>query len=177
MENDLRFFKWVVSLVWLQINHLLKKKNFKKCFRGWLNFHAHCGSLPDSKMISKWCYYDCASHPNIIMHCSGDILNIDLKIEYIIGNGRRKHDLISSIPPSPIPELLKVMSSQGIPIISNRIFWCMAHIYKLLPKSLCWKYFVHITALKGLSNFFNKAELKTWFSSSSPIKSTWLAKH
>lgn len=155
MENDLHFFKWVVSLVWLNISHLFFKK-YKKCFLGWLNFHAHCGSLPDSKMISEWCYYDRASHSSIIMHCSDDILNIDLKIEYIIGNDRRKHDLISSMPPSSplFPKLLRVMSSQGIPIISNRMFWCMAHICMLLPKPLCWKYFVHTTALKGLSYFF-----------------------
>lgn len=78
-------------------------KNQEKYFLEWLNFHVHCGSLPDSKVTSERCYYDYASHPRIIMHCSDDILNIDLEIEYIIGSDRRKHDLISSKPPPLTP--------------------------------------------------------------------------
>jgi len=40
--------------------------------------------------------------------------------EYIIGNDKRKHDLISSMPPSLL-KLLRVMPSQCNLIISYRI--------------------------------------------------------
>lgn len=36
------------------------------------------------------------------MHCSADILSIDLEPEYVIVHDRKKHDLISSLPLSSI---------------------------------------------------------------------------
>lgn len=98
-------------------------------------------------MTSEWCYCDYAVHIVTIIHCYDDILIIDMEPGYIIGNDKRKHDLISSMPPSPL-KLLRVMPSQCILITSNRISWCSASIYRNIQESLYWVYFVHNTTVK-----------------------------
>jgi hypothetical protein len=51
------------------------------------------------------------------MHCSDDILNIDLEPEYIIANDRRKNDLIS--PMLPFSLTLQIVKDHVLSIHSH----------------------------------------------------------
>lgn len=139
-----------VVFLWFGLKLIIcfKKKKYCRHFLVSPNFYSCCGSLPVSNMTSEWCYCDYGVHIGTVIHCYDDILNIDVEPEYIIGNDKRKHDLISSMPLSPL-KLLRVMPSQCILIISNRISWCSASIYGNLQEPLCWICFVCNTTVKG----------------------------